>query len=572
MQTYDILWRINTPTQSEVDRVAADCGISKLVAAAILNRGIDPASVKSYLRPTGMPLPSPFLLKDMEKAANRFADALENGETIGISGDMDCDGVTSSSVLCHFGRMLGREFPVFIPDRAKNGYGVHKEGIDYLYGEGASLIITVDVGIAAVAEAAYCKELGVDFLVTDHHGIPDELPDAYAIVNPHRDGDQYPYKKLAGVGVAYNLVLATLEVLRDRGCFTSSSPEPSPERLLPLVAIGTIADLVELQGVNRTLVAEGISLINEGRCDIPGLTALLQVSGVKPGLLTSGQAAFRIGPRINASGRMETALTALELLLSRSAAEAVPLAEKLDRQNTLRQQEEQRTVEVALEMLESDPALWDKKSIVLASPQMSASVVGIAASRLIERFHRPTVLISIGETKAKGSCRSIKAFHMYEGLKSCAGHLMGFGGHPMAAGLSILPENIPVFTDAFEQVAACLSEDDLRPVLSIDADVDPGELALSVCDEVDRLEPFGMANSRPVFCMTGCRVESSKVLKEKHLKLVVSKGGQRFDAIAFNTTDLPGEDIDLAFTVEKNEWMDRVNLQLQVKGVRVAFN
>ncbi len=567
MKTRETVWKINQLTPSEVDGVALDLNISKASASAILNR-IGSDGVREYLAPDATSLPSPFLLKDMEKAANRFADALENGETVGVSGDMDCDGVTSTSVLVHFGRLLGREFAVFLPDRQIHGYGVHKDGIDYLYGEGASLIVTVDVGICAVSEAAYCKELHVDFIVTDHHTVPDELPDAYAIVNPHQDGDQYPYKKLAGVGVAYNLVLATLDVLRDRGCFTASFPEPSPEVLLPLVALGTIADLVELQGVNRTLVAEGLRRFNSGEHQLHGMTALAQVSGVKQGQLSSGQTAFRLGPRANASGRMQTAMIALELLLSRSPAEAVPLAEHLDGLNTLRQQEEQRTVEIALELLENDPSTWDKKTIVLASPEMFSGVVGIAASRLIERFHRPTVLIAIGEEKTKGSCRSIKGFNMYNGLDACSEHLLGFGGHPMAAGLSILPENIPAFADAFEQAAALLSEDDLRPVLSIDADVDPVELTLSVCDEVDRMEPFGMANSRPVFCMTGCKVESSKILKEKHLKLVVSKGGRRFDAIAFNMTEIPGEVIDLAFTVEKNEWMDRVNLQLMVKGVR----
>lgn len=570
MNTRETHWSIASHSPADIDALVQGFGLTRAVAAAMLNRGITAENAEQYLCPTSAQLPDPFLLKNMDVAARRFADAILAKESIGCFLDYDSDGLHAGACIVWAGRMLGVEVRPFVPNRFEHGYGLNKEGLEQLRNEGITLVISVDCGISAVAEVEFCKEIGLDLLITDHHSVGGVIPDAVAVINPLLPGDQYPFKKLAGVGVAYMLVLATITELRNRGCFNNAFMEPIPEVLLPLVAAGTIADIVDLQGVNRQLVAMGLNRMRSGDHPFIGMSALCEVAGIKETEISSGQISYKYAPRCNASGRLQTAQTTLDLLLSTSYSEAKGLAEELDRLNSERQAEEKRVVELALEELANNPDLWDRKSIVLASPEYHAGVVGICCSRLIERYHRPTILISIGEDKAKGSCRSIKAFHMYNGLAACSEHLLGFGGHPMAAGLSLLPENIPAFAEAFESAVAGLTEDELCPTLALDADVDPDELTLSLCDEVGRLEPFGMANSRPVFCMTGCRVESFKVLKEKHLKLVVSKGGKRFDAIAFNMTELPGEQIDLAFTVEKNEWLGRVNLQLMVKGLREA--
>lgn len=568
MITYEQCWNILKPSPSDVDAIVAATGVSRVVAAAMVNRGVSSADAPGYLSPLDTPLPDPFLLLNMDKAANRFADAVERGESTAVWGDYDVDGTTSLSLLCWFGRMLGVKFRPYIPCRFSEGYGMNADGVRQLAAEGVQLLVSVDCGITSHVEADLCHELGLDLVITDHHTPGGNIPDAYAVVNPLLPGSEYPYKKLAGVGVAYNLAVATHKVLRDRGWFSGDRGEPIIDPLLALVALGTVADVVDLQGVNRSLVARGLQIIRNGEHCFEGIRALCQVAGVSETTLTAGQIGFRLAPRLNASGRMETAQAAFDLLMAAEPYEALPVAESLDRLNTERQEVEAKVVELACQMIAETPAMWERKTIVLAHPEFHPGVIGIAASRLVERFSRPTVLISTGEEKGKGSCRSIKAFNMYDGLSACGDLLMGFGGHPMAAGLSLDPDKVQVFADRFEEYAGFLTEEDLRPTQTVDVEADPCDLDLAVCRQLDAMEPFGMGNSRPVFCMSGCKVDEARVLKGKHLKLKVSRGGKQFDAIGFGMGPIQVQEyVDLAFTVERNEWLGRVSLQLQLKGV-----
>lgn len=561
-------WSILSPSEPEINAIVAATGISRSIASAMANRGVSAEDAVPYLSPLSAALPNPFLLSGMDKAANRFADAIQSGEPLAVWGDYDVDGLSASACLCWFGRMLGVVgFRSYIPCRFSEGYGLNKEGICELAAEGIQLLVSVDCGITSLSEAKLCRDLGIDLIITDHHTPCEQIPDAVAVVDPLLPGDQFPYKKIAGVGVAYNLAVATLSVLKQRGWFGSDRCEPVIDPLLALVAIATVADVVELQNVNRYMVAKGLRIIREGMHPFEGIRSLCEVSGVSETTLTSGQIAFKLAARLNASGRLETAQTSLDLLMSTDQQEAGRIALRLDGLNAQRQEAELMVVELASKMFQEDTDLWERKTIVLAHKDFHPGVIGIASNRLVERFCRPTVLIAIDGDKAKGSCRSIKPFNIYNGLCSCAEHLLGFGGHPMAAGLSLSTDKIRDFADAFERSAAYLTDEDLNPVTQIDAVADADELTLDFCRELDRLEPFGMGNSRPTFCLRGCTAENVKILKEKHLKLTIAKGDRKFSAIGFSMTDYPQNgEFDVAFTADRNEWFGKVSLQLMIKG------
>jgi len=543
-------------------------GVSETVAAAMVNRGVTPEEAELYISAAHCLLPNPFMLLNMEKAATRLAKAVRKDERVAIWLDYDGDGQTAGALLCWLGRMLGVEFRPYIPDRLSEGYGLNPDGIHQLAKEGVSLLVTVDCGITAYAEAMLCKDMGIDLIITDHHTPGVDIPEAYAVVNPLLPGDKFPFKKLAGVGVAYNLAAATVEVLHKQGWFSESSPKPCVGDLLPLVAIGTVADVVELRSVNRAMVTQGIDRIRKGKHFFEGIKALCGVAEVDERKVTSGQIGYRLAPRLNAGSRMKTAQIGFDLLMSTNPLIASCHASELDHLNKMRQETEEEVVNQAIQMFESDPSLWERKTIVLASPEWHPGVIGIAASRMVERYHRPTVLIAIDGDNGKGSCRSIKPFNIYDGLCECSGSLVRFGGHPMAAGLSLEASKLQEFSEAFENSAAYLTEEDLRPIIIIDAEANPEDLSLAICKEVDQMEPFGMGNSRPVFSLMDCRVENVRILKEKHLKLQISKNGWVFNAIGFNMVDSPlGETVDLAFVVERNEWRGDVNLQLQLKAI-----
>lgn len=562
-------WNLATPDESVVNEIAHAAGVSRTVAAAMVNRGVTLDDAEVYISAAHCLLPNPFLLLNMEKSAKRLAHAIQTDEQVAIWLDYDGDGQTAGALLCWLGRMLGVEFRPYIPDRLSEGYGLNQDGIRQLAEEGISLLVTVDCGITAYQEALLCRDMGMDLIITDHHTPSVDIPDAYSVINPLLPGDMFPFKKLAGVGVAYNLAAATIEILHQAKWFNANRPKPSVEELLPLVAIGTIADVVELRSFNRVMVTQGIERIRQGRHPFVGIRALCEVSAVCENTLSSGQIGFRLAPRLNAGGRLEWAGIGFELLMATNPLVATAHAVKLDELNSSRQEMEELIVSQASAMFESDPALWERKTIVLASPEWHPGVIGIAASRMVERYHRPTVIIALDGETGKGSCRSIKPFDIHEGLCQCSDILERFGGHPMAAGLSLAANKLPAFTKAFENSASYLTEEDLQPVVTIDAEANSEDLSLEICNEVEQMEPFGMGNSKPVFSLVGCKVVNMRVLKGKHLKLELSKNGRGFDAIGFNMSAgfEPKDLVDIAFCLERNEWRGVESLQLQLRAL-----
>ncbi len=511
----------------------------------------------------------PLRLKGMADAVKRLLDAYSSHEPVCVYGDYDVDGITGTSLLVSFLRETGFDCRYFIPNRFDDGYGLNCDSIKQISSLGASLIISVDCGITAVKEAQYCRELGIDLIVVDHHAPGDEIPDAAAVINPLQPGCNYPFKALAGVGVAFNLLVALRGGLRDAGLFGSQSG-PDLRQWLDLVALGTIADVVSLTGQNRIYVFHGLKqLTNSNKA---GIVALKKVAGIT-GEVSCGQVGFRLAPRLNAAGRMESAVPGVDLLLSNDDQASQLISAELDAANAERQNVERSIFDEAVKLVESSGMYPDCHSIVLASNNWHQGVVGIVASRLVERYNRPTILIAINpDGTAKGSGRSIHGFHLLDALKPCANFLERFGGHRYAAGVSINPAKLDAFVEAFESEAESkLTSDDLIPRLEIDAEVQPEEVDVELVLELKKLEPFGAGNPEPVLMMRGLKVMERRVVGETHLKLRLACKGRTFNAIAFKMAQRETDGlVDIVFFPEMNEWNGSSSLQLKIKDLRAA--
>jgi len=544
----------------------ARSGVPALLAPLLANRGIpDAEGAKAYLNPALSGLHDPMLMKGMGEAVDRLFLALSRGESVCVHGDYDVDGVTSCALLISFFRAVGIACFHYIPKRLTEGYGLSPQGVSAAVEAGAGVLVTVDCGITSVKEGALCREAGIDLIITDHHSPAEELPDAVAIVNPLQPGCDFPFKSLAGVGVAFHLVIALRARLRSEGRFPSG--EPDLKQYLDLVALGTVADVVPLLGANRVLVSYGLRQLGAGAR--VGVEALKEVAGVT-GEVGCGQVGFRLAPRINAAGRLEDAALGLELLLTSDRARAKRIAAELDDSNAERQSLERATLEEARSMLEQG-ACRGRKSIVLGSELWHPGVVGIVASRIAELFHRPVILFAFEGGTGRGSGRSISRFHLLDAIRSCACHLLRFGGHSHAAGLSIAKEELERFALTFEETAAeLLDADALVPTLAYDLELSAKDLDQSLVEELERMKPFGMGNPEPLFLLKGARVEESRELKGGHLKLRVSQGGRSFDAIAFGLAEkgVPDARVDLLFSPGINVWNGKSSLQLTVKDLR----
>jgi len=541
-----------------------------LTARILAARGITaPDEAARFLAPALSALPDPFLLRGMSAAVARLAAARRNRETVCIYGDYDVDGITATALLVSFLRATGTACRYFIPNRFDDGYGLSREAIDHIRANGADLIVSVDCGITAVDEALYCRQQGIDLIIVDHHTPLPTIPAACAVLNPLQPGCDYPFKFLAGVGVAFNLAIALRSVLREEGAFTPDNG-PDLRQWLDLVALGTIADVVPLTDQNRIFACHGLRQLSCSQR--PGIQALKRVAGVT-GEVNSGQVGFRLAPRLNAIGRMESAVPGVQLLLSSSPEEASLLAADLDSANAERQAVERRIFDEAVAMVEAAGDYPERRSIVLASAAWHQGVVGIVAARLVERFHRPTILISLAEDgSAKGSGRSIPGFHLLDALTACAAHLERFGGHRYAAGIGLRTENQAEFSAAFEAEAArCLADADLVPYLEVDAEAQPEEITHELALELKRLAPFGAANPEPVLVMRGMKVMERRSVGDGHLRLRLTKGRHSFNAIAFRMAQRDTEGgLDVAFFPEINEWNGSSTLQLRVKDLRPA--
>ena len=526
-------------------------GVPPLAALTLCARGLDTVEkARSFLDAGRGQLLEPRLMKDMDAAAARVRRALERGEQIAVYGDYDVDGITATCLLTDFLRSEGGEVVPYIPDRMEEGYGLNREAVAALHAQGVGLILTVDCGITAVEEAAYAAALGVDVVITDHHECKEALPAALAVVDPRRPDCPYPFKCLAGVGVALKLVLAL------------GGPERREELLrkyADLAAIGTVADVMSLTGENRTIVRLGLAELRRTRR--PGLKALLREAGLEEKPLTSTSVGYTLAPRINASGRMGCAALAGELLLTRDPVRGEELARQLCTLNRERQAIEAGIYAQCLERADALPRSR-RHALVLAGEHWHQGVVGIVASRLAEKYACPAFMICLQDGKGKGSCRSFAGFNLFAALEHCAPLLEGFGGHALAAGFTIREENIPAFAAAMnDYVCAATGGREMVSVLDVDGELDdPGLLTLEGVEGLDLLEPYGAGNPKPVFSLSGCLISAmSGVGGGRHLKLKLSAGGRSLDAIFFSATAAEagvevGDRVDVAFTPQINEY------------------
>ncbi len=555
-------WTIKKENPKLRERISKNLGISPLTAQLLINRGIgNEAEANLFLNSTLFDLPSPYLMKGMDKAVERIKRAIEKKEKIAIYGDYDVDGVTSTALFYTFLKGLGADVIFYNPDRMKEGYGVNIEAVKRLAEGGVTLFISGDCGITAVKEVEEAKRLGADFIVTDHHKPPEELPDAVSILNPQLSDCKYPGKTIAGVGVMFNLAVALRRALREDGFF--SNGEPNLADYLDLVALGTVADCAPLMDVNRIFVKEGIKRMENPKRT--GLLALKEASSIT-GAVNTFDLGFKLGPRINASGRMSTAGKAVELFITDDIRSARDIAKALSRENSERQNIEGGILDEAVRQIESEPGILDAKSIVLASPDWHPGIIGIVASRIVERYEKPAILIAIGGNGiGKGSGRSVEGINIYSALSECRELFEQFGGHEQAAGLSIKAEKIDEFRAMFER-AISGSGHAYVPRLDIDGEAEFQELTDALLTEFGMLEPFGIGNPEPVLIARSVEVLSQRIFKDKHLGLKLKQGTKSLDAIWFNAggvTELPDR-IDLAFTPEFNKWNGKKDIRLRV--------
>ncbi len=551
--------------------LAAALGLHPLAARILAARGLgDPEAARAFLDPRLADLPDPFLMRGMEGAVARIVAAVERGERIATYGDYDVDGVTSTVLLAGFLRAAGADVVTYTPHRLVEGYGLNVAAVERLVAGGARLVVSLDCGITSVAEVAAAAALGVDAVVVDHHTVPVDLPAAVAILNPHQPGCGYPSKELAAVGVTFALVMALRRRLRERGRFGDGRPEPNLREALDLVALGTIADVVPLTGANRILVRHGLEELARSRR--PGILALKRVAGIPGGApVSAGQVGFRLGPRINAAGRLDDAGRGVRLLATADPAEAEALAQELDRENQARQEIERRMLEEARADAAARVAAG-ARGLVLAREGWHPGVVGIVAARVAERFHRPAVLIGIAEGVGKGSGRSIEGFHLHAALAACGEHLERFGGHRHAAGLTLTAARIEPFRRAFEaHAAAALADDDLVPRCRVDGWIAEREATAQVAEALARLGPFGAGHPEPVLALRTRALRARTVgAGGQHLKLGLAGG---LDAIGFGMGERAAGcegPIEAAFTLGFDEWDGARRLQLRLRDLRPA--
>ncbi|PJF41495.1 MAG: single-stranded-DNA-specific exonuclease RecJ [Phototrophicales bacterium] len=544
--------------------------IHPVLAQVLHNRGFttpDAAYRFLYVKTTDTP---PFKLKGMNKAVARIRQAIKAGEAIVVYGDFDADGVTSTALMVQVLKALNADVRPYIPHRVDEGYGLNSEALYTLAREGAKLVITVDCGIRSINEIEEGKVAGLDIIVTDHHSIGPELPDSYAVVNPKQSDCHYPEEMLAGVGVAYKLAEALLKVSREMDRIETGL---APSDILDLVAIGTVADLVPLNHIeNRSLVRRGLVALN--RAQRPGVRALLEVADIQPGQVTAASIGFGLGPRINAAGRLESAMLAYDLLSAPDMETALPLAHEMQALNA-RRQDITREMQAAIEAQLIDEEQDDVPLIFAAGEDYLPGVVGLVAGRLVEAFYRPAIVMELGEHESRASCRSIPQFDITNALDQCADLLVRHGGHAQAAGFTVRNENIDALRERLMDIARrTLDGQELVPTLNIDAEVDVHDLSEHLVDEIKQLEPTGFHNSAPVLMSRHLRVVEWRTVGEdnRHLKLKISRAGQPpIDAIGFGLGEWASvrpDYIDAAYYLEMNEWNGHRNLQLNLQDIR----
>lgn len=556
------VWNLIPYDKERAANLARKCGVDDFAVLLLQSRGIDTAEkIEEFLFSSTEELPSPFLLKDMDKAVERIRQAIENEERILVYGDYDADGVTATALLYSYLEAVGADVSYYIPSRLKEGYGLSLKAAETIAEKGYDLVITVDNGIAAAQEAQLFRDRGVDLIITDHHKVGSVIPEAAAVVDPHREDDTSPEKELAGVGVAMKLAAA----LED-GDYTAVL-----EDYADIVAIGTIADIVPLTGENRIIVKTGLQCLEN--CCRPGLCALLEATGYADKQISSTSVAFGIAPRINAAGRMDSAYTALELLLTDDEERAAELVSAMNEANTARQSAEAAMSDDVEAFFDSEPSRRLDNVIIAAGRGWHPGIIGIVASRLVDRYGRPAIVISVGEDGiCKGSGRSIEGFSLYEALNAVSDEIIQFGGHTLAAGFSIEESKLESFRKKINEYAGRFP--DVYPSLNIDCRLNPANISADILDSLNLLEPFGAKNPAPVFGLFGMTVgEIRSIGNHKHTRLKLTRGNAAVTAVYFgmNANDCPfvvGDQVDAAVRIEKNEYMGEIRLSIQIRDMR----
>ncbi|UII28453.1 single-stranded-DNA-specific exonuclease RecJ [Fulvivirga maritima] len=561
-------WALKEAADEEViENLHNTINVSRPLANILAQRGVDSfEAAKSYFRPSLKMLHDPFLMKDMDKAVERIERALANQEKILVYGDYDVDGTTSVALFFHFLNSFYPHCDFYIPDRYKEGYGVSRQGVDWACENDFSLIITLDCGIKSVELVKVAAEKNVDFIICDHHRPGDELPPAVATLDPKRDDCSYPYKEMPGCGIGFKLMQA----------LTQRNPKwcKNPLDYLDLVVVSIASDIVPITGENRVLAHFGIKRLNEA--PRPGLAALMHLSGVKKEINITG-IVFGMAPRINAAGRIDHAKMAVNLLLASTEDEAYHYAEKLNIRNNKRKDFDSSITDEAIKMIEDNDLLKTSKTTVLYKNDWHKGVIGIVASRCIEHYHRPTIILTESNNKAAGSARSVPGFDVYNAISDCSDLLEQFGGHKYAAGLTMDIENIPAFQKKFEEVVAqSIPEELLIPLINIDSKISFNQISKNFLNIIAQMEPFGPENMQPVFLAENVSVASSlRVLKNQHLKFIAQQKGSnlKFDAIGFNMAEFEplikgGQSFNIAFNVEENNYMGYQSIQLKLKDIK----
>jgi len=558
-------WRLQKADPAKVQQLFDALKIHRELCNILVQRGIETFdAARHFFRPQLNQLHSPWLMKDMEKAVNRIITAFNNNERILVFGDYDVDGTTAVACMYQFLKKQYEHVDFYIPHRYKEGYGVSKAGIDHAHQNGQTLIISLDCGIKSVELIAYAKTLGIDFIVCDHHLPDDELPEAVAILNPKQKDCGYPYKELCGCGVGYKLITALTETLR--------LPPETAHHYLDLVATAIAADIVSMRGENRVLAYYGLKKAN----DNPnfGIRALSILSGLKKDILINNLV-FMIAPRVNAAGRMDDARKAVQLFVSETLQEAMQWAEQLHSDNSDRKEADSNITEEALALIESDEVLINRRSTVLFQPHWHKGVVGIVASRLIDHYYRPTIILTKSGDYVAGSARSVVGFNVYEAIHQCKDLLLGYGGHFYAAGMTLETDKVDAFCQKFEEVVtASLHPDLLVPEIIIDAEIDFKSINRSFYNIICQMEPFGPDNLRPTFVTRHVTDTGfSKIVKEKHIRFVVRQGGVTLTGIGFGMAEKmqhlsPQTPVDIVYKIDENEWNGETSLQLRVIDVR----
>ena len=560
-------WNILKAEERAISSLQDSLKINRILCKILVQRGITSfEDARHFFRPQLNQLHNPWLMKDMEKATNRVLQAFHQKEKILVFGDYDVDGTTAVACMYKFLKTQHEQVDFYIPNRYKEGYGISKAGIDFAKENGFTLIIALDCGIKSVEHVTYANTLNIDFIICDHH-LPDEkIPDAIAILNPKQKDCGYPFKELCGCGVGFKLISALCEKL--------NLPDETPHEYLDLVATAIAADIVPIIGENRVLTFHGLKKANED--PNLGIKALSTLSAIKLPMHIHNLV-FMIAPRVNAAGRMDDARKAVQMFIAETENEALHFAEMLHSDNTDRKEAHSSITQEALELINNNSEWATRKSTVVFQSHWHKGVVGIVASRIIETYYRPTVVLTQSGDYVAGSARSVAGFNLYEAVHACREFLLGYGGHFAAAGLTLETDKVDAFREKFEEiVSATIPEDLLIPEIIIDAEIQLKDITPSFYNILQQMEPFGPENMTPVFIAKGVRDTGfSRILKEDHLKFVIQQGDTTITGIGFNMADKfsiveSGRPFDIVFKIDENEWNGNKNLQVRVEDVREA--